>query len=290
MVIGNKNDKEKFSYVIQLAFDPVKMKWKEKEKRFSLNTFSGHIVKASWEEEIDFALKYENGKYTRTLTTGRNARVSGCITYYITTAWYSQASVGGYTGTPQYMHTSTTVVTVCDHPALDDNLFTPIINFSSNVMLPDATYVYNPPSVFPDPCDLVNYPSGPNGALAKTNLENVLNSFGTGFSIQSLTWDGGIDLARAMGGTLLDTKVIQYAGRTIAGLGAVTSIGTFVIGISDGSGFTWDYDGKNLLLAALGIGSVLLTFTPAAPIYAVGVSAAALVIGFIPAGDPPCLN
>ena len=142
---------------------------------------------------------------------------------------------------------------------------------------------------------MMAYPTGPNGALVKTNLENVINSFGTGFSISSFTWDKAVAMAQSLGGQLLDTKIMSVAGKTVAGVGAVTSAGTFYMGISDGSGFTWSDYGKNAILVGLSVTSVALTFLASSPVVVfttLGVSAASLIISFVPNsvfGQPgPC--
>ena len=151
LVVGKKKNKELFSYVVKLAFDPISMKFKEGIE-FQMSHFSGYLIRATWEEDFQDIFKYENGEDTRTLSpVSSNAKVQSWITYYVTTDWYSQASGGGYTGPQIYLYSVTTPVTVCDHPARDYDLYEPVPLPSPPVYVPDATYVYNPPNIFLTP-------------------------------------------------------------------------------------------------------------------------------------------
>lgn len=284
LVIYTDEKGENSAYLSQIAYD----RYRILDDRLDLDTFYGWLLKTHWDDAVFEAAFYENGKQKLiSNNTNPKAKISDdCGLYYTGTAHYSYS----------YMDTDGAFVTVWQKE------YAWYCFGGGSGSHPEGEYPYD----MPGPGDgggggpiyvpvTTNFNrknaicnAGSDRAQMLENLSWALNQTGLINGVGGFTWSKGDALLRSIGANIDEfLPSMSMAGRTFGVVGGSFSIGGVLIsgsklfiGVTDGSGWTWDDDGWDSVQLGLAIAGLGLTLAGGGIVVAV----ASVVVGGVSIG------
>lgn len=280
MVIYNDTKGENQAFLYQVAYDRFKLK----DKQIDFINFNGCLLKADWNDTLQYAEIYKDGKKSiQTIQhSEKNARISGCG--YVQTGgyqtWGEQSCGSGCTETVIYYHRQYTWM--CNNGGYypgEWQLPPPDGSGGGGGGVTQTTN-FNPKRAI---CNV-----GSDRTQMLDNLGWALDQTGLINGIGGFTWAKGDALLRSVGANIDEfLPSMSMAGRTFGVVGGSFSVGGVLIsgsklfiGVTDGSGWTWDDDGWDSVQLGLALAGMGLTLVGGGVIVAV----ASVVIGGVSIG------
>lgn len=286
LVVYNDDNDRPHAYLSQIAYDRYHLI----KNRLDIDQYYGWFLKSDWNDNVLEAAYYEKGRQKLISKNGSTqARLAlNCGYFYTGAAHFSYSYTdqdGGVVIVWQKEYAY-----YCFEPGHSGYAYAEYPNEIDEGTFPGGggggTYTVPVTTSFNVKNAICN-PGGADRSQMNQSLQDALFATGLANDITGFSWSKADALLRSLGANIDEfLPTLSVAGRTVgvvggtfAGAGVLMSGTKLYLGITDGTGFTWDDDGWDVVqfgLAAAG-GGVLLAGGVVAAI-------ASLVIGGVSIG------